>query len=158
VIDNGSKGADGVRLADVNGDGLPDVATGWEQGGQVRAYVHPGVENVKEKWPSVTVGRVTNIEDAVFADLDADGAMDIVSCAEGRTRVVSVHWAPRERERYLVADAWRTQPLPESADRMMWMFALPLQVDGKHGLDLVAGGKNQDAAIGWLKRRGRPAT
>ena len=32
VIDDSSVGADGVRLADVNGDGLPDITTGWEEG------------------------------------------------------------------------------------------------------------------------------
>ena len=42
TIDNTSKGADGIRLEDVNGDGLLDIATGWEEGGVVRAYVHPG--------------------------------------------------------------------------------------------------------------------
>ncbi|MBM3833452.1 MAG: VCBS repeat-containing protein [Verrucomicrobia bacterium] len=31
------------------------------------------------------------------------------------------------------------------------MFCLPMQVDGKHGLDLVAGGKNEKAAIGWFE-------
>lgn len=30
TIDRSSAGADGVRLADINGDGFPDVATGWE--------------------------------------------------------------------------------------------------------------------------------
>jgi hypothetical protein len=42
VIDDASRGADGIRLADVNGDGLPDIAAGWEEGGTVRAYLNPG--------------------------------------------------------------------------------------------------------------------
>ena len=42
VIDDTSRGADGVKLADVNGDGLPDIATGWEEGGVTRVYVNPG--------------------------------------------------------------------------------------------------------------------
>ena len=33
MIDASSRGADGVRLADVNGDGLMDITTGWEEGG-----------------------------------------------------------------------------------------------------------------------------
>ena len=151
IIDASSRGADGVRLADVNGDGRPDIATGWEQGGAVRVCVNPGPAKAREPWPAVTVGAVKNVEDAVFADLDGDGALDVVSSAEGKTRVVSVHWAPKEREQLLDASAWRTEPLPASADAMMWMFALPLQIDGKHGLDLVAGGKNQGAAIGWFE-------
>lgn len=39
VIDNTSRGADGVKLGDIDGDGLPDIVTGWEEGGEVRAYI-----------------------------------------------------------------------------------------------------------------------
>jgi len=151
IIDHSSRGADGVRLADVNGDGLPDIATGWEEGGAVRVCVNPGPVKARKPWPSVKVGAVTSVEDAVLADLDGDGAIDVVSCAEGKTRVVSIHWAPKERERYLEAGAWRTDRLPGSADLMLWMFALPLQIDGRNGFDLVAGGKNQGGAIGWFE-------
>jgi len=151
VIDGSSRGADGVRLADVNGDGWMDAATGWEQGGVVRVCVNPGPKKVRDPWPAVTVGAVHNVEDAVFADLDGDGAVDVVSCAEGKTRAVFIHWAPKGRERYLEAGAWRTDALPVAADAMMWMFALPLQIDGRHGPDLVAGGKNQGAALGWFE-------
>ena len=33
TIDKSSIGADGIRMLDVNGDGLHDIATGWEEGG-----------------------------------------------------------------------------------------------------------------------------
>jgi hypothetical protein len=39
TIDNSSLGADGVRSADVNADGLPDLVCGWEQGGVSRIYL-----------------------------------------------------------------------------------------------------------------------
>jgi hypothetical protein len=151
IIDDSSQGADGVRLADVNGDGRLDIATGWEQGGAVRLYLNPSPPMVKQRWPAVTVGRARDVEDAVFADLDGDGALDVVSCSEGKTRIISVHWAPRNRKRLLDPNAWQTEPLPTSANRMMWMFALPMQLDGRHGIDLVAGGKGNDAAIGWFE-------
>src|SRR5687768_13312751 len=77
VIDNGSRGADGVRLADINGDGKPDVVTGWEEGGEIRVCLHPGAAKVKEKWPAVTVAKVASPEDAVFADVDGDGSVDV---------------------------------------------------------------------------------
>ena len=73
IIDNASRGADGVRLADANRDGLPDIATGWEQGGAVRVCLNPGPARVKDKWPAVTVGNVPGVEDAVLVDLDGDG-------------------------------------------------------------------------------------
>jgi len=153
TIDNSSRGADGVRLADVNGDGLLDITTGWEEGGVVRVYLNPGPKRAKAKWPAVTVGKVRSVEDAVFADLDADGATDVVSCCEGRTRTVFVHWAPKN---YLDPSAWRTEAFPALQRKAMWMFALPRQVDGKHGTDLVVGAKGGGAQIGWLEAPANP--
>jgi hypothetical protein len=150
VIDGSSKGADGVRLADANGDGLPDIATGWEQGGVVRVCLNPGPAKARSPWPAVTVGNVRDVEDAVFADLDGDGALDVVSAGEGKERALFIHWAPKSKERYLDAGRWTTDRLPASANAMMWMFCAPWQVDGRHGLDLIAGGKHQGAALGWF--------
>jgi hypothetical protein len=156
TIDASSRGADGVRLADANGDGLPDIATGWEEGGRVRVYLNPGPAGAKAAWPAVTVGAVGSVEDAVLVDLDRDGAMDVVSCCEGNTRSMFVHWAPKERSRYQNSDAWTTEALPLSRGMMRWMFCLPLQVDGKHGVDLVAGGKDGGAALGWWEAPADP--
>ena len=49
------------------------------RGGIVRAYIHPGKNKSKELWPKVTVGKVDSPEDAVFADIDNDGAIDVIS-------------------------------------------------------------------------------
>ncbi len=149
IIDGSSTGADGVRLADVNGDGLIDIATGWEQGGAVRVCLNPGPAKALEAWPAVTAGSVSDVEDALFSDIDGDGATDVVSCAEGVTRVISIHWAPGERERFADPGSWRTDPLPASAGTKTWMFALPMNIGGKKCL--VAGGKGRDAAMGWFE-------
>jgi len=152
IIDDSSRGADGVKLADVNGDGLMDVATGWEEGGLTRVYLNPGPEESKSKWPAVTVGKTPSVEDAVFADLDGDGAPDVVSCCEGRTRKIFVHWAPKNREDLLAADKWEQCLLGDSEKHaQQWMFAWPMQVDGKGGIDLVAGSKGRNAQIGWFE-------
>jgi len=151
TIDNSSRGADGVRLKDVNGDGLPDVATGWEEGGIVRAYLNPGPKKAKQPWPAVTVGEVRSAEDAVFADLDGDGAYDVVSSCEGGTRTIFFHWAPKSADDYLKPDAWKTEPVPATQKRQAWMFALPMDVDGRNGIDLVVGSKGGGATIGWLR-------
>jgi hypothetical protein len=151
TIDSASRGADGVRLADANGDGLPDIVTGWEEGGTVRVTLNPGPTGSRRPWPAVTVGPARSVEDAVFADLDGDGGMDVVSCCEGRTRRVNVHWAPKEKSRLLDPKGWSTEPLPASEGVMMWMFCVPLQVDGRHGVDLVAAGKGKGAQVGWFE-------
>ena len=152
TIDNSSRGADGVRMMDVNGDGLLDIATGWEEGGVIRVYINPGSGKANELWPGVTVGKVKSPEDAVFVDLDDDGAVDVVSSCEGKTRQMFVHWAPSDPDQYLNADAWKTETLGRTGPWAMWMFALPLNVDGRNGIDLIAGSKSSSfATIGWLK-------
>lgn len=156
IIDASSKGADGTRLADVNGDGLPDIATGWEQGGITRVYLNPGPARSKANWPAVTVGKTPNVEDAVFVDLDNDGAVDVVSSCEGKTRTMFVHWAPKKESDYLNPKAWKTEPLPASQDKMMWMFAMPMDIDGRNGIDIVGSAKGSGAEIGWFESPENP--
>ncbi len=143
TIDNSQRGADGVKLADIDGDGRLDVATAWEEGGAIRVYRNRG----KRAWLREEVGRVRSPEDAVFADLDGDRAWEVISACEGDERALFVHWArPR----------WRTEAIPASRGVMQWMFTLPMQIDGRHGIDLVAGGKGPGAAIGWMEAPARP--
>ena len=160
TIDESSRGADGVRLADVNGDGRQDIATGWEQGGITRVYVNPGPAKASQTWPAVTVGKSGNVEDAVLVDLDGDGASDVVTCCEGGTKSVFIHWAPKKApgrpDIYMDPDAWKTEPLPASEKVMAWMYALPMQIDGAHGVDLVAAGKGAGAKVGWFEAPADP--
>ena len=140
----GGHGADGVKLADVNGDGLLDIVSGWEQMGQARIYIHPGKEKVKEPWPSVIAG--TNLgapEDAVFCDLDNDAAMDVVTSSEGKGCAIYFSWAPKDPSKYLDPSAWTSEMLPESKNEK-WMFSVPVDMDGKNGIDLVSAGKHSE--------------
>lgn len=146
TIDASGKGADGVRVADVNGDGLPDVATAWEESGQVRAYLHPGAGKAAGEWPAVTVGMVAKPEDAVFADMDGDGRFEVVSSTEGEDKTVYIHRSSGES--FLDPDGWETTAVARSAGKNQWMFAHPMDVDGNGSMDLVAGSKNDFAAIG----------
>ena len=156
AIDRSSRGADGVRLKDVNGDGLLDVATGWEEGKLIRVYLNPGPKKATSKWPAVTVGNVHSPEDAVFADVDGDGAVDVVSSCEGRERTVFIHWAPPEKSQYLTPTAWQTEAIPVSEKAKSWMFCLPMQMDGKNGVDLLAGAKGGNAEVGWFESPANP--
>jgi len=157
TIDAGSRGADGVRLADFNRDGFPDIVTGWEEGGRIRVCLNPGPARAKAPWPALVVGEVGSPEDAVFADLDGDGTLEVVSASEGKVKTMWVHSRrapgdlPTDKPLDTGAQAWQTQPLPASKGMQQWMFCLPLQLDGRNGIDLVAGGKGQDARIGWFQ-------
>lgn len=148
TIDNSSSGADGVKLADINKDGHIDVVTGWEEGGLTKLYLNPGKAKVKEIWPAVTVGVTPNVEDAVFMDMNNDGRLDVVSCGEKGSEKIYVHLAPKKQ--FLRAKKWKQIVLPASDGRMMWMFAEPLQLDGKNGEDLIAAGKH-GAELGWFE-------
>jgi hypothetical protein len=113
VIDASSRGADGVRTADVNSDGIPDLVVGWEQGGLTRVYVGSREHTEGPRWRAVTVGQSPDVEDAAFFDADGDGSLDIVSSTEGRSRKILVHWSP-SRERYTNEHEWKTEVLTQT--------------------------------------------
>ncbi|MDO8541574.1 MAG: VCBS repeat-containing protein [Opitutaceae bacterium] len=160
VIDDSSRGSDGTKLADINGDGWLDVTTGWEEGGATRVYLNPGPNLAKARWPAVTVGSTPSAEDAVFADLDGDGNADVVTCAEGNTQRVFVHWAPADRAKMLQSEAWKQDVIPVTQGVTRWMFAEPIQLDGRNGIDLVVGGKRGGGTsrsfLGWLESPASP--
>ena len=155
TIDDTSRGADGVRVTDIDADGRPDLVTGWEEGGVIRVYTHPGVGAVNSPWPRIEVGRVHSPEDALFTDWNGDGIWDVVSCCEGKTRSVFFH-----RRRSTPATApesgpidfeWQTLKVPALAGQAMWMYAAPLDIDRQFAVDLVIGAKGSGATIGWLQ-------
>jgi hypothetical protein len=156
TIDNTSRGADGVKLGDLNGDGLPDIVTGWEEGGEVRAYLHPGPENARQAWPRVTVGKTTSVEEAIFADLDGDGRPEVISGAEGKTRVISWHRFRGASSEFLDPSHWSTSVFPATRGLQMWMQAAALDLDGQSGVDLLLAGKGDGASVGWLQAPEQP--
>jgi len=157
TIDDASRGADGVKLGDLNRDGLPDIATGWEEGGVVRVCLNPGRERAAERWPSVVVGRAKNVEEAIFADLDGDGRPEIVSGSEGGTKAVFRHrFEGKSDDGLLDPSLWTTEALPTTAGAQAWMQAAAVDLDGRNGPDLVLGSKRRGAAVGWLEAPASP--
>jgi hypothetical protein len=155
-------GADGVKLADVNGDGWPDLVTGFEEGGVSRIYINPGPEKVQQHWDYVELPS-PDVEDAVLVDLDNNGIMDVVTASEGATNQILFHWAPDNPEEYLDASKWRTQALPVADGLTAWMFVVPRDLDGQHGVDLIVGSKRKagekgddKAVVGWLQSPANP--
>src|SRR5690554_5198907 len=69
---NPAAGSDGVKLADVNDDGFPDLVSGFEEGGVSRIYIHPGYEKLMNYWAYVELPS-PDVEDALLIDLDNDG-------------------------------------------------------------------------------------
>ena len=135
---------------------------GGRKGGVIRVPTAIRDHNQsKESWPSVEVGQVKSPEDAVFVDVDRDGAMDVISCCEGKTRTVYVHWAPHDVSLYWNADAWQTESIPVTADQQMWMFCLPFNDDSLRGMgnpvSLIVGSKGDGATVSQLTPGAEPA-
>ncbi len=150
-------GADGVKLADVNQDGVLDLVSGFEEGGVSRIYIHPGFSNTKNYWPYVELPS-PDVEDALLIDLDGDGQLDLVTASEGQSNQIIFHWAPTASDEYLNADTWTSQVVPQTDGWGAWMFVVPADMDHQHGIDLLigskrkAGEKEEDKAIvGWLR-------
>lgn len=148
-------GADGVRLGDLNGDGRLDIVTGWEEGKSIRVALQPAKEDLRSPWPAITVGRVSSAEDAVFADLDGDGNLDVVSATEGKSRTIYVHWAPAKAEELEEEKAWKTEAFPQDKGKQWWMYTLPHDVDGDGDVDLIVGSKNATGAMTWFRNPGQ---
>lgn len=142
VIDASSIGADGARMADVTGDGHPDIAAAWEEGGLIRIYLNPGPGNAV--WPSVTVGKVGDPEDAVFADLDGDGRRDILApTREGRLMLY----------RKLAGD-WRLTDLPFPPLRGGKAVSIgDIDLDGTADIVLTTEQAARSPHVIWMSRK-----
>lgn len=154
TIAAGWRGADGVHLADANGDGQLDVATGWEEAGIVTVSLHPQGP-ATGPWPTVAIAtRLFGVEDAVFADVDGDGRLDVVSACECR-RIV-VHFAPQDPLRYLEPAAWTSVVIAASTGFQRWIKVALADVDGDGRTDIVGGGKVNPASVGWFRAPANP--
>jgi FG-GAP-like repeat len=150
AVHRGPNGADGLDAADVNGDGLLDLTSGWEQAGIVTVSFHPGVAAARQPWPTVVAGiGLSSVEDAQFADVDQDGKLDIICATEGKRIAVLFQNDPKSWKRVFVASATNMQ---------RWMKVAWADMDGDGIKDIVAGGKVYPASIGWFKTPAQPRT
>jgi hypothetical protein len=152
IISNNTGGPDGVRLEDVNGDGFIDVVSAHEQSERIYAFLHPGIDKLIVPWPEVRVGTIGRGEDAFFADLNNDGAIDVFSSHEGSVQGLFVHWAPIDPAAYLDRDQWVTERI-EIADGNRWMFSIPVDVNQDGRIDIVSGSRTNSVAgiLAWLE-------
>lgn len=154
-------GADGVSIGDVDGDGLMDVATGHEQGLRMTLSFNPGPADVESPWPTLTLPSGSNLcsaEDATIADVDGDGAKDVVVACETGTVRVSIFFAPappNTRGELLNAANWNQVDIALSAGNRS-MRVLVANIDADAGNEIIVGGKESSgpcvaAAVAYYK-------
>jgi FG-GAP-like repeat len=85
------RGADGLVLADIDGDGRQDVVSVHEDSNHVRIAFAASTFN---RWDSITLAKgalVKEVEDVDVGDMDNDGDLDIVVAVESGGLVVFVN-------------------------------------------------------------------
>lgn len=131
------QGADGVDMADANGDGLLDLTSGWEQSARTTVHFHPGCAEARSVWPHVVLpGAVSGVEDAVFGDVDGDGRPDVVSAGSSGFRLY-VHFQD--------PGGWTQITIAAATNVQRWLKSAVLAPG-----DIVAGGYSTGATIDRL--------
>lgn len=144
-------GADGLYLADFNGDGDLDAVVGHEQGLRVTLSLNPGPAGnlVEGEWPTVILPTVNmcSVEDAIACDVDADGSLDIVAACETGTVRVEIMFAPSPAtDAALLNPAnWTRVTLDDSATRRS-MRAACADLAGDSALEIIVGEKDAGVA------------
>jgi hypothetical protein len=134
------RGADGVDLADVNGDGLLDIATGWEQSSRTTVSLHPGCASARDPWLTTVLPLSTSgVEGAVFGDVDQDGHLDVVSAGSSGFRLY-VHFGNG-------GSSWTGVTIGAATVVQRWLNAAITDVTGDGVPEIVAGGYSTGATI-----------
>lgn len=160
IIDDSYEGADGVDLVDIDNDGDADAVVGWEESGALLLHENPGPARVREPWGHTLISgglTVGKIEDARFADFDADGVVDaVVSATEKGSERVGIHWLLQPQHAHSES-AWQGAWLDPSLQYLYLKVAVG-QIDGHGARDIVAGSKAEGKAGGlvWYQASSAP--
>ena len=103
-----------IDVADVNGDGFPDiVASSWENG-TIRYWKNSGDPTVGWRGENIVSG-YTNAHDAKCFDINADGVMDVIGVSAG-TNTVSIFYQPEGN-----IPTWTEEHVTQSFGHVLWV-------------------------------------
>lgn len=139
VIKAGLLGADGT--AD---NAALDIVSAWEQSGKATRSSYPGANLAAQPWPTQTLTATVGAEDAIYADVDADGSEDVVIGSEAKK--LRIYWGP----------AFTTSLTITTPDRLLSLAFMDGKIvtGGKVspcGVALWTPGPNPRAAAGWVR-------
>ena len=153
--------AEDVSIADLNGDGFPDIIAACEFAHLIY-FQNPGADARTARWeriiPSVASDRGSFIR-VFFADFDGDGRPEVVAPNKGSQQGPATETTLRGINLYqvegdpLLDESWSERTLAEVA---VPINSRPVDLDSDGDLDIMAGSRGE-ARVFWLENLGGPA-
>ena len=143
------RGADGLVMADLDGDGLQDIVSVHEDSHHVRVAF---ATHNPLHWKSITLAQgdlVHEVEDADVGDMDNDGDLDIVVAVEGGALVLFSNPGIDARN----PDKWQRHLPANTQGRGSFIRVAMGDLDGDGRLEVIAANKGEAQASAGKKKR-----